>query len=134
MYPTMEIYATACACNDFPECVDEEDEKLCFDNAALYIILPSTMGFIAILHLVLKFGIHVFRRFKNRNQEVYSFQSHLVTQIHEFYSESRGNNEEIEKMNSLLLQIIFTKSKDEIKDICCKQSVRWCISKDHVLP
>ena len=33
MYPTMEIYATAC--NDFPECVDEEDEKLCFDNAAI---------------------------------------------------------------------------------------------------
>ena len=118
MYPIMEIYATAC--NDFPECVDGEDERLCFDNTALYIILPSTMGFIAIMYLVLKFGRYAFIMFQKRNQKVYSFQLHLVSKIHKSYLESHGKVDEIDKINSLLLHIIFTKSKDEIKDLCCK--------------
>ena len=54
MYPKMETYATAC--NDFPECVDEADEKSCSDNTALLIILPTTMAFIASMYLMLKLG------------------------------------------------------------------------------
>ena len=106
MYPEkMEIYATAC--DGFPECVNGEDERLCFDNTALYIILPSSMGFIAMMYLVLKFGRYIFRRFQKRNQHIYSFQLHLVSKIHKLYCESHGKVEEMDKINRLLLHIIF---------------------------
>ena len=58
MYPKMETYATAC--NDFPECVDEADEKFCSDNTALLVILPTTMAFIASMYLMLKFGRFIY--------------------------------------------------------------------------
>ena len=116
MYPSMEIYATAC--NDFPECVNGEDENLCLDNSALFIILPSTMGSIAFIYLVLTFWRLAYRHYKSRNEKVYSFQIHLVEEILELYSECHRKGGHDGKINSFLFHIIFTKSRDENVDIC----------------
>ena len=71
MYPIIETYATAC--DNFPECVNGEDEEICTDNTALYVILPSALGFIALLHIILKFGRLIYWHFKKGTQKVYSF-------------------------------------------------------------
>ena len=119
MYSIMETYATAC--NDFPECADEEDEKLCSDNTALFIILPTTMAFLALIYLILKFGRFTYHYCKERNQKVYSFNIHLVEEIFETYLENHGkDNKDDDMINSLLLHIIYTKSAEEIKDVCKK--------------
>ena len=61
MYPNIETYATAC--DGFPECVDQEDETLCSDEAILNKVLLATVIFIAILYLTLRLGsffLHMF--------------------------------------------------------------------------
>ena len=118
MYSKMETYATAC--NDFPECVDEEDEKLCSYNNSLIIILPSAMAFLAMMYLMLKFGRFLYHYCKERNQKVYSFNNHLVEDIMKTYLENHGTEDNDEKINSLLLHIVYLKSYKEIYDICKK--------------
>ena len=96
MYPIMETYATAC--NDFPECVDGEDERLCFVDSALFFILP--MAFLAISYLILKFGRFLFNYYKKSKEKVYSFHHDLEKEILAIYSDCHGKDEDIEKINS----------------------------------
>ena len=117
MYPVMETYASTC--NGFPECVDAEDESFCSDNTTLYIILPTTMGFIATMYLMLKFWRLAYRRYKNgKYQRMYSFQLNSLDTLLETYSKCHGTKEDVDKINSLLLNLIFSESKEEIKKTC----------------
>ena len=97
-----------------------EDEEICTDNTALYVLLPSALGFIALLHIILKFSRLIYWHFKKGTQKVYSFQMHMVSELFEIYSESHNKLDDFGRINSLLLHISFSKSKNEIKDICKK--------------
>ena len=118
MYPIMETYATAC--DGFPECINSDDEELCSDDKVMLIILPAMMIVIALIYLTLKLGRFAYVWYKRRNEKVYSFKTYSVNDILKVYSENHRKIEGIDQSNILLLHTIFSKSKDEIKDVCRK--------------
>ena len=116
MYPIMETLATAC--NNFPECVDGEDEQFCSDNTVLYIFLYTTLGFIALTYLFLNFARNAYTYFTRRNQQVYSFRQNSDRKIEELCAEYHNEDNKNEEINSVLFHIILTKSKEEITSTC----------------
>ena len=119
MYPVVTTYATAC--DDFPECVDKEDETLCSDDAILNKVLLATVIFIAILYLTLRLGSFFFQ-FCKKDDEKFNLDlmkgKGLEDNILEKYSKDHDNDEIIERLNSFLLHIIFTKKTDETIVMC----------------
>ena len=54
MYPIIETYAVAC--DDFPECDGELDEKFCSDDNFSNIFFTVGLTFVATVYLLLKGG------------------------------------------------------------------------------
>ena len=117
MYPTMETYATPC--DDFPECVDGEDEKFCANNTTLNIILISSVIFIALLYSLLKFWRLCTNHRKYENQKerrLHDFDKKSRKILRKF-SRSPDSLEVIEKLNITFHYIISQKNDKQIESV-----------------
>ena len=123
LYSNIEIYAIAC--NGYPECVNDEDEKSCRDQTNFYLILYINTSLIAFLYLGSKFAYIAYQKFsvaKDRRTMSLSMNKFgsIEKNVLAKYAEEHDNQIEIEKLNSFLLHMIFTKSTDETITMCKK--------------
>ena len=126
----MRIYATAC--NGFPECVYEKDERFCSDETNLYLIFSITATLIAFLYLSSKFALIAYHKYSvAKAQKTMSLSMHkfgsLEKDVLAKYAEAHDNDhdnehdqDEIEKLNSFLLHVMFTRPTRDTKAMCKK--------------
>ena len=112
MYPIMETYATAC--DGLEECFEAEDEKFCSGYSVLKKILVSTSLIIVILYQGLKFGRIAKQKFEKKTFDLKNLGTSwdLHSDILQTYSENHGDSEVVEKLNTFLLHIMFSRTID----------------------
>ena len=120
MYPAMTILATAC--NGMIECYNGSDEDSCSDTLSIYFLITAVASIIMV-YLVLEYLVINMTKNKGTQQTISEFdmENMFLKDKDENYFDFATHYEDkflIEKTNTCLLHLIFTQSRDVIKEKC----------------
>ena len=116
MYPAMTILATPC--NGIIECYDGSDEDSCSDTLSIYFLIIAIFGII-ITYLVLEYLTknNVTKQITRENYIENIFLDDKDKNYSDFVAQHR-NKEVLEETNTILLHLIYSQSRDVIKEKC----------------
>ena len=120
MYPGMKTVVTAC--NGIVECYDGSDEGSCSDTLTIYFLITTIIGVI-FLYLFLKY-LHSNKKAKGQivpdeGRDNFELENLYVTKENPDFFDFVTHHEDqhtIQRANILLLNVIFSETRDAIKE------------------
>ena len=120
MYPGMKTVVTAC--NGIVECYDGSDEGSCSDTLTIYFLITTIIGVI-FLYLFLKY-LHSNKKAKikidpDEGRDNFELENLYVTKEDPDFFDFVTHHEDqhtIQRANILLLNVIFSETRDAIKE------------------